>query len=161
MRLYPTAPLILRDIVEDIEFDGVHVPAGTIGIIPIYAIHRHRGFWHDPDRFDPSRFAPNHTRKPSRFQFMPFGAGPRICIGAAFAMMEATIMMATFLRAARFEIEPGFDPQPTGQMFLLPKEGHADARHVTQSRSIAARFERRGHLCATVCVTVGPYARVR
>ncbi len=123
MRLYPTAPLILRDIVEDIEFDGVHVPAGTIGIIPIYAIHRHRGFWHDPDRFDPSRFAPNHTRKPSRFQFMPFGAGPRICIGAAFAMMEATIMMATFLRAARFEIEPGFDPQPTGQMFLLPKRG--------------------------------------
>lgn len=123
MRLYPTAPLIVRDIVEDTEFDGVKIPAGTIGIIPIYAIHRHRGFWQDPDRFDPSRFAPNHQMKPSRFQFMPFGAGPRICIGAAFAMMEATIMMATFVRAARFEIGPGFDPKPTGQMFLLPRNG--------------------------------------
>ena len=54
---------------------------------------------------------------------MPFGAGPRICIGAAFAMIEATIMVATFVRAARFEIGPDFDPQPSGRMFLLPRNG--------------------------------------
>jgi cytochrome P450 len=122
LRLFPTAPIIIRDIVEDMEFDGVSVPAGTVGIIPIYAIHRHRSYWDDPDRFDPDRFAPGRA-KPSRFQFMPFGAGPRICIGAAFAMIEATIMLATFVHAARFEIEPNFDPHPSGRMFLLPENG--------------------------------------
>jgi cytochrome P450 len=123
LRLFPTAPVIVRDIVEDLEFDGVSIPAGTIGIIPIYAIHRHRSYWDDPDRFDPDRFAAGSRSKPARFQFMPFGAGPRICIGAAFAMLEATIMLATFIRAARFEVAPDFDPLPSGRMFLLPKNG--------------------------------------
>ena len=122
LRLFPTAPIIIRDITEDMEFDGVRVPAGTMGIIPIYAIHRHRSLWSDPDRFDPTRFSPERS-KPSRFQFMPFGAGPRICIGAAFAMIEATVMLATFVRAARFELSADFDPQPTASMFLLPKNG--------------------------------------
>ena len=121
LRLYPTAPVIVRDILSDIEFEGVTIPAGTIGIIPIYAIHRHHKLWKDPNRFDPSRFASDE--KPSRYQFLPFGAGPRICIGAAFATIEATIMLATFVRAARFEMLPDFDPHPCGQMFLLPKNG--------------------------------------
>jgi cytochrome P450 len=123
LRLYPTAPIILRDFPRAAEVAGKVIPAGTVGIIPIYAIHRHRSFWHDPDRFAPERFAPDHPAKPSRYQFMPFGAGPRICIGAAFAMMEATIMLATFVRAARFTYPMAAAPQPSGQMFLLPKDG--------------------------------------
>jgi cytochrome P450 len=122
MRLYPTAPIIVRDLPEDVEFDGVKVPAGTIGVIPIYAIQRHRDYWEDPHRFDPGRFGPDRP-KPGRFQFLPFGAGPRICIGAAFAMIEGTIMLAEFVRAARFAVEPGFDPQPSARMFLLPRYG--------------------------------------
>jgi cytochrome P450 len=122
LRLFPTAPVLVRDIREDIVLDGVTVPAGTVAIIPIYAIHRHRKYWDDPDRFDPDRFAPGRP-KPPRYQFMPFGAGPRICIGAAFAMIESTILLATFVRAARFEIDPDFDPQPNGRMFLHPKHG--------------------------------------
>jgi cytochrome P450 len=121
LRLYPTAPVIVRDILSEIEFEGVTIPAGTIGIIPIYAIHRHHKLWKDPNRFDPSRFATDE--KPGRYHFLPFGAGPRICIGAAFATIEATIMLATFVRAARFEILPVFDPHPSGQMFLMPKSG--------------------------------------
>ena len=74
LRLFPTAPMIVRDIVDDVELDGVTIPGGTIGMIPIYAIHRHRSYWDDPDRFDPDRFAPGRP-KPPRFQFMPFGAG--------------------------------------------------------------------------------------
>jgi cytochrome P450 len=123
LRLFPTAPIIVRDFVDDIEFDGVSIPAGTIGIIPIYAIHRHRSYWDDPDRFDPSRFARDSRSKPTRFQFMPIGTGPRICIGAAFAMIEATIMLATFVRAGHFEVSPDFDPQPSARMFLLPENG--------------------------------------
>ena len=105
------------------DLDGLRIPAGTIGIIPIYAIHRHRSYWHDPDCFDPGRFSGNKHAGLSRFQFMPFGAGPRICIGAAFAIIEATIMLATFIRAAHFEVAPGFNPQPSANMFLLPKNG--------------------------------------
>jgi cytochrome P450 len=123
LRLYPTAPVILRDFPQGAEIGGTVIPAGTVGIIPIYAIHRHRSFWSDPDRFDPARFAPDNPVKPSRYQFMPFGAGPRICIGATFAMIEATIMLATFVRAARFAYAPMRPPEPSGQMFLLPKGG--------------------------------------
>ena len=123
LRLFPTAPLIVRDIVEDLEFEGTRIPAGTIGIIPIYAIHRHRASWQDPDRFDPGRFAAGRASKPGRFQFIPFGAGPRVCIGAAFAMLEAAIMLATFVRAARFQLAPGFNPSPSGRMFLVPQNG--------------------------------------
>jgi len=123
LRLFPTAPVIIRDIIEDTEFEGVMVPAGTIGVIPIYAIHRHEAYWEDPHRFDPGRFAPDHPKKPTRFQFLPFGAGPRICIGAAFAMIEATVMLAEFVRAARFAVAPDFEPQPSAQMFLLSKNG--------------------------------------
>jgi cytochrome P450 len=122
LRLFPTAPIIVRDIRKDIELDGKRVPAGTIGIIPIYAIHRHRTLWEDPDRFDPGRFDPGKP-KPSRFQFLPFGAGPRICIGASFATIEATIMLATFVRAARFALIDGADVSPVGRMFLVPRDG--------------------------------------
>ena len=122
LRLFPTAPVILRDIEHDIELEGVRIPAGTIGIIPIYAIHRHRALWEDPDRFDPTRFAPDKP-KPSRFQFLPFGAGPRICIGASFATIEATIMLATFVRAARFSLVEGNEMSPVGRMFLVPRDG--------------------------------------
>jgi cytochrome P450 len=123
LRLFPPTPVIVRDIVKDVEFDGVSIPAGTIGIIPIYAIHRHQSYWDDPHRFDPGRFASGARSKSSRFRFLPFGAGPRICIGAAFATIQATIMLATFVRAARFEVSPEFDPQPSAGMFLVPKKG--------------------------------------
>ncbi len=118
LRLYPTAPIIVRDFNEDVELAGVKIPRGTIGLIPIYAIHRHRGFWSNPESFDPERFASDAPEKPNRYQYLPFGAGPRICIGAAFSIMESKIMLANFVRAAEFKVEPGFVPQPTGQMFL-------------------------------------------
>jgi len=118
MRLYPAAPIILREIPEDTQFGDVTVPAGTIGMVPIYAVHRHRNIWDDPENFDPSRFAADASFKPGRYTYLPFGAGPRICIGAAFSMMESKIMLANFVRAARFAVRPGFEPRPTGQMFL-------------------------------------------
>lgn len=123
LRLYPAAPIIIRDIKQDMDLGGVAVKANTIGLIPIYAVHRHHEYWDNPNRFDPGRFDESREQKPSRYQFLPFGVGPRICIGAAFAMLEATIMLATFVRAARFETAKGFTPEPMAQMFLLPKQG--------------------------------------
>ncbi len=123
LRLYPTTPMLVRDIIDDVELNGTLIPGGTIGVIPIYAIHRHRKYWDDPDRFDPERFSPDNPSKPARYQFMPFGAGARVCMGAAFALIEATIMLATFVQVARFEVDSRFDPQPTGRMFLFPRNG--------------------------------------
>jgi cytochrome P450 len=122
LRLYPTAPIVVRDILEDADFGGTIVRKGTIGLVPIYAIHRHRSFWQEPNRFDPARFDPETGAKPSRYQFLPFGAGPRICLGAAFTMIEAKVILATFLREARFELKPGYMAEPVGQMFLTMRE---------------------------------------
>jgi len=123
MRLYPPLPLMTRYTAKDTELASQHIRAGSLIGLPIYVIHRHRKLWDDPDRFDPSRFSPEHEASHSRYQFMPFGAGPRICIGAAFALIEATAMLATLVRAARFETPPAQDPIPVWRVVLLPKDG--------------------------------------
>ncbi len=122
MRLYPAAPLMQRYAVADTELGGEAIKAGTILVVPICAIHRHRKLWPEPDRFDPSRFSAENEARHARFQFMPFGAGPRICIGAAYAMLEATAILAMLVREARFDLA-GFAPEPVARMFLVPKNG--------------------------------------
>jgi cytochrome P450 len=121
MRLYPPVPMMSRQAVADVSIEGHDIKAGTSILMPIYAIHRHARRWEDPDSFLPGRFA-NGAGTP-RYQYMPFGAGPRICIGMAFAMMEATAMLATFLQRARFEPLEGHEPVPVARVTLLPKGG--------------------------------------
>jgi cytochrome P450 len=123
MRLFPPAPMMSRVAGEDIDVGGHKVPKGSQVIVPIYAIQRHRKRWEDPDRFDPTRFAPDKEAKISRYQYMPFGAGPRICIGMAFAQIEATAILATLVRAARFAARPGLAPVPLARVTLVPKGG--------------------------------------
>ena len=76
MRLYPPLPVMTRYTAKDVELASEHIKAGTLIGLPIYVIHRHRKLWDDPDRFDPARFAPEREASYSRYQFMPFGAGP-------------------------------------------------------------------------------------
>ncbi len=123
MRLYPPAPVLTRVATADVELGGVRLAAGSLVVMPIFAIHRHRRLWDDPDRFDPDRFSREREAGYSRYQFMPFGAGPRICIGASFALIEATAMLATFVRAARFEVPPGHVPTPISRVTLRPTGG--------------------------------------
>ena len=87
MRLYPPIPMMSRQAARDVDLAGEHIKAGTLVGLPIYAIHRHHKLWDDPDRFDPSRFSPEREASYSRYQFIPFGAGSRICVGAAFALV--------------------------------------------------------------------------
>jgi cytochrome P450 len=110
MRLYPPIPMMSRRAAKDVELAGKHIKAGTLIGLPVYAIHRHHKLWDDPDRFDPSRFSPEREASYSRYQFIPFGTGPRVCIGAAFALIEATAILATLVRAARFESLPDDSP---------------------------------------------------
>jgi cytochrome P450 len=122
MRLYPPLPVMTRHTAKDVELAGEHIKAGTLIGLPIYVIHRHRKLWDDPDRFDPSRFAPEREASYS-LSVHAVWCRPRVCIGAAFALIEATAMLAILIRAARFESPPVQEPIPVSRVVLLPKEG--------------------------------------
>jgi cytochrome P450 len=125
MRLYPPVPLMARQAAQDAEIGGIALRRGMSVVVPIYVIHRHARRWHDPDAFDPERFSPANEAALERYQYLPFGAGPRICIGMAFAMIEATAMLATLLQHARFSRVEGRDPYPVARVTLLPRGGIA------------------------------------
>ncbi|MFC4174632.1 cytochrome P450 [Microvirga sp. GCM10011540] len=120
MRLYPPAPVITRTAARDFPLAGFTVPAGTITVVPIYAVHHHTRLWKDPERFDPDRFSPEQAKGRHRYAYMPFGAGPRICIGSAFATMEAVAILAVLLKAARLRNTSADTPKPTMKVTLRP-----------------------------------------
>ncbi len=103
LRLYPPAFLIVREAVAADEIAGEKIAAGTVITISPWVLHRHRKFWHDPDAFDPGRFLPG-APPPERYAYMPFGAGPRICVGAQFALTEAVLVLARLLRSFRVRL---------------------------------------------------------
>ena len=123
MRLYPPAPVVARLSSEPVDLGGFPLPAGSQIVIPIFAIHRHRKLWDDPDRFDPDRFLPEAEAGRPRTQYMPFGGGPRVCIGATFAMSEAAVLLATFVRAAKFDWDGKHTPEPISRVTLRPAGG--------------------------------------
>ena len=117
MRLYPPAPLISRAVLRPFPLDGAEVEAGARVIVPIVAIHRHRALWKEPERFDPARFDETASAGRHRFAYLPFGGGPRICIGGGFAMEEAVIILATLLQ--RLSFEPLGDAPPARMAITL------------------------------------------
>jgi cytochrome P450 len=122
MRLYPPAFNLTRVAQKDLDLAGHRVKAGMRINIPVYAIHRHRRLWSDPDAFDPDRFAPG-SPPPDRYSYLPFGGGPRSCLGATFAMVEATTVLATLVRAAEFELVPGYEVKLMARVALRPEGG--------------------------------------
>ena len=123
MRLYPPVALLSREAIADDTILGERVPAGTIVLISPYVLHRHRSLWEDPDAFDPSRFLGERRERIDRFAYIPFGAGPRVCIGMAFALQEAVIVLANLLRALRFDLVDGASVKPRQRVTLRPSEG--------------------------------------
>ncbi|SHJ33451.1 Cytochrome P450 [Roseomonas rosea] len=123
MRLYPPAPIVARAATRPVEIGGQRAAPGTTVIIPVYATHRLPEHWPDPHRFDPARFAPDAARGRHRYAWLPFGAGPRICIGMGFAQEEATAILASLLPALRLRPEPGFDPGLQMRITLRPTRG--------------------------------------
>jgi cytochrome P450 len=123
MRLYPPVGLIARTARDADSLAGREVRPRDTVFIPIYALHRHRMWWDDPDAFDPSRFSEEAIRSRDRFLYLPFGAGPRVCVGANFAMMQAQIILSTLLARFRFELAGCPLPVPTMLMTLRPDPG--------------------------------------
>lgn len=123
MRLYAPAPVLTRMATEECDLGGVRLAAGSVIFIPIWAVHRHRALWPEPEQFRPERFAPGARKAIRRTQFMPFGFGPRICIGSTFSRVEGVAMLATLLRGARFDWPGGPAPEPLARVTLWPRGG--------------------------------------
>jgi unspecific monooxygenase len=102
LRLYPPAFTLVRQARQADNAGGVPVPAGGIVFISPWVLHRHRRLWAQPEVFDPARFLPG-VRAPDRFSYLPFGIGPRVCIGAQFALTEATLVLAKMIKAFKIE----------------------------------------------------------
>jgi cytochrome P450 len=145
LRLYPSLPAISREAVGPDELAGHPVRAGEMVVMAPYVLHRHRRLWERPDDFDPGRFLPGARDRIGRYAYLPFGAGPRICIGAAFALQEATLVLATILRNFRIALAPGATVWPLQRLTLRPRGGlpmlltprHAD-RAVSRAEHDAA-----------------------
>jgi cytochrome P450 len=123
MRLYPPAHTFGRQPIADDEVLGHRIPAGAEVLILPWLLHRKPSLWENPDRFDPERFAPERTAARPRFAYIPFGAGARICIGAAFAMTEAALILATIAQRYRLRLTPGHPVEPQGLITLRPRYG--------------------------------------
>ncbi len=124
MRLYPPAPSISRRAVEDDEWGDIKITAETQVFILTWSLHRHELYWENPNAFDPSRFLPENRDRIHKYQYLPFGAGPRICIGASFALQEAVIILGILLSRFRFDMAPGAsEPWPVQKLTTQPKAG--------------------------------------
>ena len=121
LRLYPPAGMVSRTAMAQDELCGREVRPGDTVMIPIYALHRHHLLWEDPDAFRPERFS--DRKAVPRYGYLPFGDGPRICIGASFAIQEAVIILGTLLARFRFTPVAGKEPKPVMILTLRPEGG--------------------------------------
>jgi cytochrome P450 len=124
MRLYPPFhTLAWRETLADDELCGRPISRGTIISIVPWVLHRHRKLWEDPERFDPERFSPERSAGRSRFAYLPFGMGPRVCIGAAFAMTQTMLVLATLGQRYRLRVAPGHTVEPQARVMLRARSG--------------------------------------
>lgn len=123
MRLYPPAWAIGRRSLTGDVLGGYAVPGGTDVLISAYVTHRHPELWEDPEGFDPDRFLPERSADRHRFAYLPFGGGPRQCIGNGFAMMEATLVLATVAQRYRLALVPGSEVALEPTVTLRPRHG--------------------------------------
>jgi len=122
MRLYPPVAFLARNVLAPDRLYDRDVRSGETVFLNVHGLHRHRLYWRNPDAFDPEHFAAAAVAGRDRYQYLPFGAGPRVCVGANFAMMQAQIILATLL--ARFAFAPaGPAPMPVMHMTVRPDPG--------------------------------------
>jgi enediyne biosynthesis protein E7 len=118
MRLYPPVWLLPRRALADDEIGGYHVPAGSGVLISPYTLHRNPAVWEDPETFDPERFAPENTTGRRRYSYIPFGGGPRVCVGSNLGMAEAVLVTAMVARELRLQLAEGYRVVPEARLSL-------------------------------------------
>jgi cytochrome P450 len=123
LRLYPAAPLYIRDAIVEDELEGVRIPAGSRMLLFPYATHRHPGFWEEPERFDPDRWLPEREAERDPHAYHPFAAGQRICVGNNFSLLETHLLTAMLLRRFKARLVPGHQPRIDSAGTLVVRNG--------------------------------------
>lgn len=123
MRLYPPAWAVSRRAERADTVGGYFVPKGASLAANLWLLHRHPGFWEEPERFDPDRFRPEQSEYRHRFAYLPFAAGQRSCIGRDFAMLEAHLILAMVCQRYRLTLAPGHPVEPEPIITLRPRHG--------------------------------------
>jgi cytochrome P450 len=139
LRLYPPVIGITRTARHRTELAGRTIERGTMVIISPYVVHRHRLLWCDPDLFDPTRFLPGRSKAIERYTYLPFGVGLRVCIGAALAVQETTLIVATLMKHFVLDLEPDQSVWPVIDFTMKPRGG---------LRMTVTRRQRAGFLAA-------------
>jgi len=138
LRMYPSAPIVPRLTLKDTELGGHRMPAGSRVLVNLHNIHRHPAHWTDAERFDPDRFRTQEGRTPGkrhRFAYMPFGAGPHLCIGKHFALMEAHLLLAALLQRYEFRHVPSHRVVDHATITLRPRYGMVMTLHDRRPRN--------------------------
>jgi cytochrome P450 len=123
LRMYPPAWGFSRQAMADDTLGGFRLPRGWLAFVIPYVLHRLPAFWKDPETFDPLRFSPERSADRPKFAYIPFGAGPRRCIGDQFAMIETQLSVATFAQSYRLHLQPGHKVDPWPLITLRPRFG--------------------------------------
>ena len=123
LRLYPPIVAMSRQAIDADTLAGHWIRRGTVVIIAPYVLHRHARLWDRPKAFCPARFLPDAKRSIKKFAYLPFGAGPRTCIGSSFALLQATIVISEIVKSFNFEIEAGYRVWPLQRVTLRPNGG--------------------------------------
>jgi cytochrome P450 len=148
LRMCPPAPVVGRSVLRDIVVEGFRVEAGSFVIVGIYALHHDPTLWEAPDTFDPDRFSPGRSKLRDRWQYLPFGGGPRACMGDHFAMLEATLCLATIIR--HVEITALDDAFPTATPLTTIAAAPIRARVRARTRVDAASSGRGQRTCGAI-----------
>lgn len=136
MRLFPPAWGLTREAIEPVTPGGYPLPKGSLLFINIYGIHRDARFFSEPEKFDPERFTPENEKFIPKYAYLPFGAGPRVCIGNLFAMMEARLILATIARRYTLSLPPEQKVTPERVFTLRPKYGMSMVANVREPEKI-------------------------
>jgi cytochrome P450 len=120
LRLYPPVPLLTREALRDERYHTCHIPKGSLIVVCPWLLHRHRTFWPQPDHFIPERFLPGGARPASKFAYIPFSIGPRICTGLAFGLTEAILSIATIVQKFTLRLVPGHRVEVACRLTLRP-----------------------------------------
>jgi cytochrome P450 len=123
LRLFPPVGFIAREATQTCPMRDKTVKKGASVMISPWLIHRHKGLWEQPDAFNPDRYMDDQSRESLRNAYLPFGMGPRVCIGAAFALQEAVLILSSISRHYRLEAVPGHVPQPVGRLTIRSANG--------------------------------------
>jgi cytochrome P450 len=123
MRLYPPIWIMERRATRADEIGGHAIPAGSTVVVSPWVTHRHPDFWEEPERFDPDRFSPERSAGRPHLAYIPFGAGPRYCVGGPFAMTEALVITAMVMRSFRLRLVAGQEVVPLPGITLRARDG--------------------------------------